>query len=180
MTDTQERVTPDLDRKKRVISREAILKQGEALMSELASSRSLLEIHYEGEVGTGLGPTLEFYSLVSKELQRADLQLWKGATVKIGTEDAMEEDEGIDDGDNDNVLIENGIPQELASAWNMSTATLASILCPSPGTASRVTSPKSRTNFNFSENLWPRLCLITGLYRVAKILSRFKILHFAE
>ena len=93
VTDTQERVNPDLDRKKRVISREAILKQGEALMSELAGSRSLLEIHYEGEVGTGLGPTLEFYSLISKELQRADLQLWKGATVKIGTEDVMEEEE---------------------------------------------------------------------------------------
>ena len=45
-------------------------------------------------MGTGLGPTLEFYSLVSKELQRADLQLWKGATVKIGTEDVMEEEEG--------------------------------------------------------------------------------------
>ena len=94
VTDTQERVTPDLDRKKRVISREAILKQGEQLMTELGSSRSLLEIHYEGEVGTGLGPTLEFYSLISKELQRADLQLWKGATVKIGQEDAMEEDGG--------------------------------------------------------------------------------------
>ena len=48
----------------------------------------------EGEVGTGLGPTLEFYSLISKELQRADIQLWKGATVKIGQEDAMEEDGG--------------------------------------------------------------------------------------
>merc|ERR1719447_2461622 len=93
VTDTQERVTPDLDRKKRVISRDAILKQGEQLMTELAGSRSLLEIHYEGEVGTGLGPTLEFYSLISKELQRADIQLWKGATVKIGQEDAMEEDE---------------------------------------------------------------------------------------
>merc|ERR1719228_2063889 len=93
VTDTQERVTPDLDRKKRVISRETILKRGEQLMSELASSRSLLEIQYEGEVGTGLGPTLEFYSLISKELQRADLQLWKGATVKIGTEEMMEEDE---------------------------------------------------------------------------------------
>ena len=81
----QERVTPDLDRKKRVISRDTILKQGEQLMSELSSSRSLLEIQYEGEVGTGLGPTLEFYSLISKELQRADLQLWKGATVKIGS-----------------------------------------------------------------------------------------------
>lgn len=28
------------------------------------------------QVGTGLGPTLEFYSLVSKELQRIDLELW--------------------------------------------------------------------------------------------------------
>lgn len=97
VTDTQERVTPDLDRKKRVISRDTILKQGEQLMSELSSSRSLLEIQYEGEVGTGLGPTLEFYSLISKELQRADLQLWKGATVKIGIEEAMEEDEATSD-----------------------------------------------------------------------------------
>ena len=45
------------------------------------------EIQYEGEVGTGLGPTLEFYSLVSKEIQRADLQLWKGGTVKIGSDE---------------------------------------------------------------------------------------------
>lgn len=31
---------------------------------------------YEFQVGTGLGPTLEFYALVSQELQRADLELW--------------------------------------------------------------------------------------------------------
>lgn len=33
------------------------------------------------QVGTGLGPTLEFYALVSKELQRADLELWRGDHV---------------------------------------------------------------------------------------------------
>ncbi len=33
---------PDLERKKRVIARETILKQGEQLMAELASSRALL------------------------------------------------------------------------------------------------------------------------------------------
>ena len=43
----------------------------------LVTISDFLEIQYEGEVGTGLGPTLEFYSLVSKELQRSDLQLWK-------------------------------------------------------------------------------------------------------
>jgi len=32
-------------------------------------------------VGTGLGPTLEFYALVSKELQKADLELWRGEMI---------------------------------------------------------------------------------------------------
>lgn len=36
----------------------------------------MLEIQYENEVGTGLGPTLEFYALVSTELQKIDLGLW--------------------------------------------------------------------------------------------------------
>lgn len=52
-------------------------------MTELAQSRALLDIQYENEVGTGLGPTLEFYTLISKELQRADLSLWKGDPVKV-------------------------------------------------------------------------------------------------
>lgn len=35
------------------------------------------------QVGTGLGPTLEFYALVSQELQRADLGLWRGEEVTL-------------------------------------------------------------------------------------------------
>ena len=34
------------------------------------------------QVGTGLGPTLEFYALVSRELQRADLEIWRGDPIK--------------------------------------------------------------------------------------------------
>ena len=30
------------------------------------------------QVGTGLGPTLEFYTLMSREFQRADLSMWRG------------------------------------------------------------------------------------------------------
>ena len=30
------------------------------------------------QVGTGLGPTLEFYALISQEFQRADLGMWRG------------------------------------------------------------------------------------------------------
>ena len=43
------------------------------------SSSSILEVEYFEEVGTGLGPTLEFYSLVSKEFARKDLKIWRDA-----------------------------------------------------------------------------------------------------
>ncbi|GAB6020162.1 Ubiquitin-protein ligase [Chamberlinius hualienensis] len=81
-TDNNERVTPRLDRKKRMVSRDDLLKQAEVVMQDLGGSRALLEIQYENEVGSGLGPTLEFYALVSKELQRSDLELWRGEDVK--------------------------------------------------------------------------------------------------
>ncbi|XP_026465706.1 E3 ubiquitin-protein ligase Ufd4 isoform X4 [Ctenocephalides felis] len=38
--------------------------------------KSILEVEFSGEEGTGLGPTLEFYALVAAELQRRDLGLW--------------------------------------------------------------------------------------------------------
>lgn len=75
--DSSERVTPRLDRRKRTISRDDILRQAEQVIQDLAGSKALLEVQYENEVGTGLGPTLEFYALVSRELQRNDLELWK-------------------------------------------------------------------------------------------------------
>jgi len=37
---------------------------------------NFFQIEFKGEEGTGLGPTLEFYTLVSAELQRKDLGLW--------------------------------------------------------------------------------------------------------
>eukprot|EP01097_Dermamoeba_algensis_P007964 TRINITY_DN514_c0_g1_i1.p1 TRINITY_DN514_c0_g1~~TRINITY_DN514_c0_g1_i1.p1 ORF type:complete len:379 (+),score=69.37 TRINITY_DN514_c0_g1_i1:563-1699(+) len=39
-------------------------------------NRSILEVEYFGEVGTGLGPTLEFFTLVCKEVTRNDLKMW--------------------------------------------------------------------------------------------------------
>ena len=40
-------------------------------------SPSVLEVEYFEEVGTGLGPTLEFYSTVSKEFSKKKLKLWR-------------------------------------------------------------------------------------------------------
>ena len=50
-TDSTERVTPRLERRRRTISRNDILRQAETLMDEMGSSRALLEIQYENEVG---------------------------------------------------------------------------------------------------------------------------------
>jgi len=81
--DSNERVAPRLERKKSIISRDDILKQAEKLINDLGSSKAILEVQYENEVGTGLGPTLEFYTLVSREIQRVDLDLWRGDPIKL-------------------------------------------------------------------------------------------------
>ncbi|XP_076816720.1 E3 ubiquitin-protein ligase HECTD1-like isoform X3 [Clavelina lepadiformis] len=41
-----------------------------------AHKKSVLEVEFIGEEGTGLGPTLEFYALVAAELQRKSLGIW--------------------------------------------------------------------------------------------------------
>merc|ERR1719322_476574 len=41
-----------------------------------ANRKSVLEVEFDGEEGTGLGPTLEFYSLTAAELQRKSLKMW--------------------------------------------------------------------------------------------------------
>ncbi|XP_026176060.1 E3 ubiquitin-protein ligase TRIP12 isoform X3 [Mastacembelus armatus] len=91
-SDSQDsRVAPRLDRKKRTINRDELLKQAESVIQDLGSSRAMLEIQYENEVGTGLGPTLEFYALVSQELQRADLGLWRGEEVTLANPKGSQE-----------------------------------------------------------------------------------------
>ncbi|XP_062604886.1 E3 ubiquitin-protein ligase TRIP12-like [Saccostrea cucullata] len=80
--DSTDRVAPRLDRRRKQVSRIDLLKQAEKVMEDIGNSRALLEIQYENEVGTGLGPTLEFYALVSKEAQKSDLDLWRGEAIK--------------------------------------------------------------------------------------------------
>jgi E3 ubiquitin-protein ligase TRIP12 len=46
-------------------------------MELYGASQSILEVEYFEEVGTGLGPTLEFYSTVSKEFSKKKLKLWR-------------------------------------------------------------------------------------------------------
>ncbi|KAI0628036.1 hypothetical protein C8Q77DRAFT_1068746 [Trametes polyzona] len=68
-----------LQRQKVRISRKHILESAVKVFELYGSSSSILEVEYFEEVGTGLGPTLEFYSLVSKEFARKDLKVWRDA-----------------------------------------------------------------------------------------------------
>jgi E3 ubiquitin-protein ligase TRIP12 len=48
--ESSQTVTPRFEKKKRCVSRENLLEQGQKLMDELASNKALLEIHYKDEV----------------------------------------------------------------------------------------------------------------------------------
>ncbi|KAE9593379.1 putative aminoacyltransferase, E1 ubiquitin-activating enzyme [Lupinus albus] len=66
-----------LQRQKVRVSRNHILDSAAKVMEMYSSQKAVLEVEYFGEVGTGLGPTLEFYTLLSHDLQKVGLQMWR-------------------------------------------------------------------------------------------------------
>jgi E3 ubiquitin-protein ligase TRIP12 len=66
-----------LQRQKVRISRQRTYESAVKVMELYGSSPSMLEVEYFDEVGTGLGPTLEFYSTVSKEFSKKKLKMWR-------------------------------------------------------------------------------------------------------
>ncbi|XP_049320167.1 E3 ubiquitin-protein ligase HECTD1 isoform X10 [Astyanax mexicanus] len=55
---------------------ETMMEWAESVMQIHADKKSVLEVEFQGEEGTGLGPTLEFYALVAAEFQRTSLGIW--------------------------------------------------------------------------------------------------------
>ncbi|KIY44943.1 hypothetical protein FISHEDRAFT_50340 [Fistulina hepatica ATCC 64428] len=99
-----------LQRQKVRISRKHILESAVKVFELYGSSSSVLEVEYFEEVGTGLGPTLEFYSLVSQEFVRKDLKIWRDVDAN-GTGQYVSHPSGLypspiglDDLSNDNGL----------------------------------------------------------------------------
>ncbi|XP_051578204.1 E3 ubiquitin-protein ligase HECTD1-like isoform X5 [Myxocyprinus asiaticus] len=60
----------------KVPRRESMMEWAESVMQIHADRKSVLEVEFQGEEGTGLGPTLEFYALVAAEFQRTSLGIW--------------------------------------------------------------------------------------------------------
>jgi E3 ubiquitin-protein ligase TRIP12 len=66
-----------VQRQKVRISRRRLLDSAHKVFELYAAPKSQLEVEFFDEAGTGLGPTLEFYTLLSHELQRRSLGLWR-------------------------------------------------------------------------------------------------------
>ncbi|KAL8128470.1 hypothetical protein V2J09_017625 [Rumex salicifolius] len=71
-----------LQRQKVRVSRNRILDSAAKVMEMYSGQKAVLEVEYFGEVGTGLGPTLEFYTLLSHDLQKADLGMWRNSSLQ--------------------------------------------------------------------------------------------------
>ncbi|XP_066550814.1 E3 ubiquitin-protein ligase HECTD1 isoform X3 [Amia ocellicauda] len=55
---------------------DSMMEWAENVMQIHADRKSVLEVEFLGEEGTGLGPTLEFYALVAAEFQKKSLGVW--------------------------------------------------------------------------------------------------------
>jgi E3 ubiquitin-protein ligase TRIP12 len=81
-----------LQRQKVRVSRSRILDSAAKVMELYSGHKAVLEVEYFGEVGTGLGPTLEFYTLLSHELQKSTLDLWRTESSSVMEVDAPSRD----------------------------------------------------------------------------------------
>uniref|UniRef100_A0A0D9WC73 HECT-type E3 ubiquitin transferase n=1 Tax=Leersia perrieri TaxID=77586 RepID=A0A0D9WC73_9ORYZ len=73
-----EEVSSSTETKKYSVIRSNILEDAASMMNKHGSDTKTIEVEFDGEVGTGRGPTFEFYTTVSHELQRVGLGMWRG------------------------------------------------------------------------------------------------------
>lgn len=65
-----------IQRQKVVIDRTRILDSAFQVIKQV-NKRAFLEVQYRDEVGTGQGPTLEFYSLIAEEIKNPLKAIWR-------------------------------------------------------------------------------------------------------
>lgn len=68
-----------LQRRKVEVPRDSPMQVALKVFDLFGASSSILDVHFQGEVGTGLGPTLEFFASVCREFAWRDLKLWRDA-----------------------------------------------------------------------------------------------------
>ncbi|KAF9680312.1 hypothetical protein SADUNF_Sadunf06G0108100 [Salix dunnii] len=79
-----------LSRKKFLVLRDRVLESAAQMMDSYAHVKAPIEVVYNEEVGTGLGPTLEFYTLVSREFQKSGLGMWRQDHILFATSETLQ------------------------------------------------------------------------------------------
>ena len=80
-----------LQRQKVRVSRERVLESAVKVFDMAPAHKMVLEVEFFDEVGTGTGPTLEFYTLLSKELGARSLGAWRDADSRSVEETSAKE-----------------------------------------------------------------------------------------
>ncbi|EFX68655.1 hypothetical protein DAPPUDRAFT_114386 [Daphnia pulex] len=84
-------ITAQLHVKQKNVDREMIREDSKAILQKLTvKENAVLEIMFKGEYGFGSGPTREFFSLLSREIQRFDLFLWRGERVTFDVDGPLQ------------------------------------------------------------------------------------------
>ncbi|KAF1326039.1 Hect e3 ubiquitin ligase, partial [Globisporangium splendens] len=66
-----------LPRLKVRVARSRLLQSAMKLLAIYGGKKAVIEIEFLGEVGTGLGPTTEFFTLICQEIQSKHLKMWR-------------------------------------------------------------------------------------------------------
>jgi E3 ubiquitin-protein ligase TRIP12 len=72
-----------LQRRKVEVPRDSPMQVALKVFDLFGPSSSILDVHFQGEVGTGLGPTLEFFASVCREFAWRELKLWRDADTTL-------------------------------------------------------------------------------------------------
>jgi len=65
-----------ISKQKAIVERGRVLDSALSLMKQI-NKRAFLVIEYKDEQGTGLGPTLEFYTIVAEEIKTKRPDYWR-------------------------------------------------------------------------------------------------------
>jgi E3 ubiquitin-protein ligase TRIP12 len=81
-------------RQKVRITRTRVLDSAAKVFALAGTAQSVLEVEFFGEEGTGTGPTLEFYTLVSREFTSKAVNLWRDVDEPITKHSGFQEAAG--------------------------------------------------------------------------------------
>lgn len=80
-----------LPRLKVRVARTRLLQSAMKLFAVYGGKKAVIEIEFLGEVGTGLGPTTEFFTLICHEIQAKRLRLWCDENEQAGEHEKDQE-----------------------------------------------------------------------------------------